>query len=210
MDPDGFWPGVRAFIENNAEWAGEWLLIPALFVFIIYVADAVVRKATKGGDHEISVRAGYWAGFIGLVVFITAVDEDIVASFIPFEGAPGLGLSMSFFVLGAVWGSVLVYVLKRLIPTQIGGLVVGVIVFLGSASLFTYVVYHDTGFDEILRWWTLGHAFGILILTSVSPRQVREFFPERFNPFEGGADESRPDSEMEETPAKRVIPPKAG
>ena len=205
---DAFWQWFRNTLDNVADWAGEWVLIPALFIFIIYIADSIVRKATTGSDHAVSVRAGYWAGFIALVVFVSSTDRLFFETLLPVP-QPGDPLRLDYlaaFPLGAVWGSFLVFVLKKLIPTKLGGLVVGVMVFLGSASLFTYVVYHGTGFDQVLRWWTLGHAFGILILASVSPKSISEFLPETFlNPFDRGESEDAAEPPEEET-AERGAP----
>lgn len=205
----GFWQLVRCGIDITANWVGEWVLIPALFIIIIYLADSIVRSAVTGSHHEISVRAGRWAGFIGLAVYITSTDPGVIAQILPVAG----GISwpyLAFFPLGAIWGSLLVFILKKFIPSRLGGLVVAALVFLGSASFFTYVVYHDTGFSDILRWWTLGQTFGILILASISPRSIQEFLPGKLsNPFDKSDDKSVPVAGEAETGLDAAAEPDA-
>jgi len=149
-----------------------WILVPFIMLGLIAIADSIVRK-TAEGPHRLSVRAGYWAGFVAFVTFVVYQKNPITVP--ELSTKVDINLSALSFVAAAAVGYVLLVAIKRMIPTRMGGFLVLFLVFAGSSSLFSYLFVQEI--NDIILSSTLGLAFGVLVHTIISPQSVYDLFP---------------------------------
>lgn len=157
-----------------------WLIVPAILAGIIVFARSIVYR-TAEGEHRLSVRAGHYAGFVAFVTYVVAQIQVFEIPRITELGA--LQLRPESFVIAAVAGYFLVYLIRSAIPTRIGGFMVLLLVFAGSTALYSYFFVQT--FNNAILSSTLGLAFGVLIHAVISPKSIYDIFPEiHRDPFE--------------------------
>ena len=159
-----------------------WAIIPLILLGIIYFARLTVYR-TAEGEHRVSVRAGHYAGFVAFATFVVWQASKSDNPFQLNSLRATIELDPTIFAAIALFGYFLVYLIRNLIPTRMGGLLVLFLVFAGSASMFS--LFFDPNHGSDILSGTLGLALGILLHAVMSPKSIYEIFPEvHKDPFE--------------------------
>ncbi len=148
-----------------------WVIVPIILFGIVLLASSIVNR-TAEGEHRLSVRAGFWAGLVSFVAFVTYEMESF---HIPdFTKAASIHLGVIPFLIAIVCGYLFLFILKRFVPTRLGGFIVLLLVFTGTASLFSY--FFVQAINDILLSLTLGAALGVLLHMVVAPKYIFDIF----------------------------------
>ncbi len=148
-----------------------WILVPFIFLGLFMLSRSIVEKAKKG-EHQLSTRAGFWAGLIAFVIFL--IYELPSIKYPDFASVSSINISFWFLIISSVAGYFFLHFLKLMIPTRIAGFVVLFFVFCSLSALFSY--YFIQSINDVLMSLSLGLAFGVLVHIIIAPKMINDIF----------------------------------
>jgi hypothetical protein len=148
-----------------------WILVPLIFLGLFMLSRSIVVKAKKG-EHQLSTRAGFWAGLIAFSIFL--IYELPYIKYPDFTSVSSINIYFWVVILSSVVGYFFLFFLKLTIPTRIAGFVVLFFVFCSLSALFSH--YFIQFINDVLMSLSLGLAFGVLVHIIIVPKMINDIF----------------------------------
>jgi hypothetical protein len=148
-----------------------WIVVPIILFGLFMLSRSIVNKAKKG-EHELSTRAGYWAGLIAFVIFL--IYELPSIRFPNFNSISSINISFWVLLVSCIAGYYFLHFLKITIPTRMAGFVVLVFVLCSLSALFSY--FFIQSINDVLMSISLGLAFGVLVHIIIDPKMINDIF----------------------------------
>ena len=140
----------------------------------LIVFGRVIIHRTISQEKKTSASAGWWAGLVLSVFFITNNISSLASPHISI--VPTQKLSLITGICTAILGSTIVWVLKPLIQNRAVGVITLLLSASGLCSLFSY--FYIQNMNHFLLSGILGLAFGLLLHLAFFPNNFHGLFQE--------------------------------
>lgn len=135
-----------------------WGVVPAILLALLIFSVTIVRR-TSYDERRTSARAGFWAGLVLFVAFVTSQSHTLKMPASIFRYLPALDLIPA--VIGFIIGFLFLWGVRFLLTTRMVGLVSLILSAVSASGLYSYI-FIDTLRNSIF-FLSLGFAFGALL-----------------------------------------------
>lgn len=152
----------------------QWIVLP-IIMFVLFLFSIAIVSSTRGEEQRISAHAGFWAGLVIFVIYVTSqVTALQTPRFAPYE-LEGLWIPQA--AIGVLIGFIFMLILKIFLPTRLVGFITLSLSATSTSALFSYVFI--SYLRPIVLYWILGLALGILLYIILFPDTIQAIFSEK-------------------------------
>lgn len=149
----------------------QWVVVP-LIMLAFLIVSWLIRGGKAASSNRASANAGFWAGLVIFVIYVTSQLDILRDPDFDFTALPGFLFEPSFSGLAAGFASL--WVVKMMAPTRLVGVITLILSATSTSALFTYI------FIESLRpailYASLGTTLGVFLSIVFFPDNVKEIF----------------------------------
>ena len=144
-------------------------VVPLILIALLFFSLRTVRRVGKT-ELKSSARAGFWAGFVLLAIFIISQLDRMQLP----TGEFGVPLSFDpvSLLAGLVLGFVFLWLVRLSLPTRLVGITIMLLTATSTIALFSFIFVE--GLRRTVLYLSLGLALGILFHVIIIPSSLRK------------------------------------
>jgi len=145
-----------------------WGVVPAIFIALL-IFGLIIVKRTAYDERRTSARAGFWAGLVLFIGYVTSQSHSLKMPASIFRYLPELDLLSA--TVGFIIGFFFLWGVRFLLLTRMVGLVSLILAALSTSGLYSYIFID--GLRNKILFIALGFVFGSLLHIVFFPGSIK-------------------------------------